>query len=121
MSCISSVSFFVLLNGATTPFFILGRGLRQGFSLPLLIFPLVFEGLSRLLKELEGNDSIKGVPIDITCNITHLLFVDNILFFCEGIRRIIEKLKGIMELFCKSTRMVINMEKYIMTLWGIYE
>jgi hypothetical protein len=121
MSCISSVSFVVLLNGATTPFFRSGRGLRQGCPLSPLLFLLIVEGLSRLLKEVEGNGSIKGVPIGVSCNITHLLFVDDILIFCEGTRRVIEKFKGIMDLFCKATRMVINMEKSMMTLWGISE
>jgi hypothetical protein len=51
MSCISSVSFVVLINGAATPFFQAERGLRQGCPLSPLLFLLVAEGLSRALKE----------------------------------------------------------------------
>jgi len=117
MRCISSVS----LNGATTPFFKLGRGLRQGCPIFPLLFLSIVEGLSRLLKEVEINGSIKGVPIGVSCNITRLFFVDNILTFYEGARRVIDKFKGIIDLLCTTTGMVINMEKSMMTLWGISE
>jgi hypothetical protein len=77
------------------------RGLRQGFPLSPLLFLLIVEGLSRLIKEAIENGSFKGICIGPTCNITHLLFVDDILIFCEGTRRIVEKFKNILELFCK--------------------
>jgi hypothetical protein len=67
--------------------------------------------LSRLIKEASKNGSFKGVNIGTTCNITHLLFVDDILIFYEGTRRVIEKFKGILDLFCKATSMIINLEK----------
>ena len=49
MGCISTASFAVLINGATSPFFKAERGLRQGCPLSPLIFLLVAEGLSRFL------------------------------------------------------------------------
>jgi hypothetical protein len=51
MSCVSSSSFVVLINGEATNFFRSGRGLRQGCPLSPLLFILVLEGLSLLLKE----------------------------------------------------------------------
>jgi len=89
-------------------------------SIPPL-FILIDGGLTRLLKEKEGNGSIKGVPIGVSCNITHPLFVDDTLIFCEGTRRVIYIFKGIMDLFCKAIGMVINMKKFMMTLWGIFK
>jgi hypothetical protein len=65
------------------------------------------------------NGSLKGVSIGASRNIKHLLFVDDILIFCEGTRRAIEKFKGIMDFFCKDIQMVIDMEKYMIILWGI--
>jgi hypothetical protein len=82
-------------------------------SLIPLIFLLVVEELSRLIKEASKNGSFKGVNIGTTYNITHLLFVDDILIFCEGTRRVIEKFKSILDLFCKAIGMIINLEKSI--------
>ena len=50
MSCITIVSFSVLINGVASPFFHAERGLRQGCPLSPLLFLLVAKGLSRLLR-----------------------------------------------------------------------
>jgi hypothetical protein len=59
MSCVVSTSFSVLINGEATNFFKSGRGLRQGCPLSPLLFILVMEGLSLLLK-----DKSKGREVD---------------------------------------------------------
>jgi len=74
--CISLVSFVVLLNGEVTPFFRLGRGLRQGCPLSPLLFLLIVEGLSRLLKEAEGNGSIKKVLDGPTFHLHYFLWLE---------------------------------------------
>jgi hypothetical protein len=102
MNCITYASFVVMINGETSPFFNPGRGLRQGFPLSPLLFLLIVEGLSRLLKEALENGSFKGVIIGQSYNITHLLFVDDILIFYEGSRRVVEKFKVIMDLFVRQ-------------------
>src|SRR5713101_6210886 len=58
MSCITTVSFSVLINGAVTPFFHAERGLRQGFPLSPLLFLLVTEGLSLLLKKEHSDGNL---------------------------------------------------------------
>ena len=49
MGCISTASFAVLINRATSPFFKVERGLRQCCPLSPLIFLFVAEGLSHYL------------------------------------------------------------------------
>jgi hypothetical protein len=61
MNCITSTSFVVMINGETSPFFKPGRGLRQGCPLSPLLFLLIVEGLSRLLKEASKMVVLKGL------------------------------------------------------------
>jgi len=106
MSCISIVSFAVLINGATSSFFLVERGLRQGCPLSPLLFLLMVEGLSGAIGEAKSRGDFKGISISSTLRpITHFLFVDDILVFCSGRRGDGEKLSTILDLFGRATGM----------------
>ena len=47
-----------------------------------------------------------------TLTLTHLLFVDDVLLFCDGLRRDDSKLKEILNLYCTTTYMMVDMQKY---------
>eukprot|EP00253_Pinus_taeda_P002842 PITA_02842 len=111
MGCISSVSFAVLINGAASPFFKGKRGLRQGCPLSPLLFLLVAEGLSQLLLKAKREGSIKGLEVAGNLFITHLLFVDDILLFCNGSLFEFKKIKEVLELFMRATGMLVNYRK----------
>jgi hypothetical protein len=70
MACTSLVTFAVLINGLTSPFFksseVLGR---DAHSLPLF-FLLVVEGLSRALRAASTNGSFKGILIGSSCTVS---------------------------------------------------
>jgi hypothetical protein len=53
MSCVNTTSFAVLVNGGPTSFFEAGEGFKQGFPLSPLLFILVMEGLSLMLKQVH--------------------------------------------------------------------
>lgn len=111
MCCISLISFAVLINGATSPFFHSERGLRQGCSLSPLLFLLVAEGFIRFLKLACLEGEFKGIAISQVLSITHLLFVDDILIFSDGSRRSMGTLIRGLELFHIATGMAINEAK----------
>jgi len=81
MCCITNVSFSVLVNGATSPIFHSERRLREGCPLSPLLFLLIMEGLSRILKEEHRQGRLRGIKIANGCTLTHLLFVDDVLLF----------------------------------------
>jgi hypothetical protein len=111
MCCLTTVSFAVLINGSTSPFFHAERGLRQGCPMSPLLFLLVAEGLSRAIEEAKAHGEFQGIAITPNLRVTHLLFVDDVLIFCNGKRRDAEKLKSILELFERATRNANKWEK----------
>jgi hypothetical protein len=51
MGCVSSANFVILVNGSPTEFFKSHRGIRHGLPLSPLLFLLVVEAFSRLVKK----------------------------------------------------------------------
>ena len=84
MSCVSSVSYAVLINGKPTEFFKADQGLRQGRPLSPLIFLLVIKGLSRMINKSNSSGEIKGIKISSNLSITHLMFLDDIMIVGSG-------------------------------------
>ena len=87
---ISSVHFSVLVNGSPEGLFGSSCGLRQGDPLSPLLFLLIMEFLSRLLKKIEECNLIRGFHVgagnSIGVSISHLLFTDDTILFCNSSR-----------------------------------
>jgi hypothetical protein len=116
MVCLTSVSFSILINGATSSFFTGERGVRQGCPLSPLLFLLVTECLSLFLIEAKIAGTFRGIKISTGLYISHLMFVDDILIFCDGTRQDIEKMSKGLLLFKQATGMEINNQKSSITL-----
>ena len=87
ISCVTLVYFVVLINGSTSPFFRLGRGIRSGSPMDPLLFILVVEGLSIIIFNVKHRGTLKGVVVRGYLCVTHMFFVDDILLFSNGSRR----------------------------------
>ena len=84
MGCLSSVSFFVLINGKPSRFFKASISLRQGFPLSPILFVLIVEGLIRAILHAKETGHFKGIGIKGLLRLTHLLFKDDVLIFYDG-------------------------------------
>ena len=84
MGCLTSANFAVLINGTPSNFFAGPRGIKQGCPLSPLLFMLVIEGISLLIADARDHGLIKGINISSSLALTHLLFVDDVIFLGTG-------------------------------------
>jgi hypothetical protein len=80
------VCFFDLVNGSSSSFFNCSRGLRQGDPLSPLLFVVVMEALSKMFSVTVDSGCLSGFSVGSrlpVVNISHLLFADDTLVFCE--------------------------------------
>ena len=83
--CISTPSFFILINGSPAGFFTSNRGIRQGDPISPFLFILVTDVLSRLFLQKEADSSLQGIKIARNCPpISHLMFVDDLVVFSRA-------------------------------------
>ena len=88
--CVSMASFSILINVTPACFFQSSRGLRQGDPLSPYLFMIGMEALSCLLKRVEEGNYLSSSKVTNRggeeLNISHLLYVDDTLLFCEAIK-----------------------------------
>ena len=87
-TCISTVQFSVLINGSPADFFGSSRGLRQGDPLSPMLFLILMEVFSRMLRRVEGAGLFRGFKVagrrgGGEC-VSHLLFADDTILFCDA-------------------------------------
>jgi hypothetical protein len=84
ISGVTTANISVLVNGEIPPFFRSGRGLRQGYPLSPLLFILVMEGLSLLLKKSQSEGKITWIKVSRIVKILHLMFINDVLILTNG-------------------------------------
>ena len=86
-ACVILVRFSILVNGSLEGFFGSSRGLRQGDPLSPLLFLLIMEVISKILRKTEECGLIHGFHVrpvnSVGVRISYLLFVDDTTLFCD--------------------------------------
>ena len=85
MSCVQTVKYSVLIQGAPFGKIVPTRGLRQGDPISPYLFLLVAEGFSSLVRNAGMHRLIHGVSIARGApSVSHLFFADDSFFFCDA-------------------------------------
>jgi len=87
-----------------------GRCLKKGCPLAPLPLLLVVGGICRFIANAKFVGSFNGINMGGILCVTHLLFVDDIMLFCNGFRREASKLKELY-FFSLAIGMVFNERK----------
>ena len=113
--CITTASFFVIVNGSPTEFFNSSKGLRQGDPLSPYLFVLGMEVFLILVDKAAVEGLISGYKFmdrsGEEVQVTHLLFANDTLVFCWDTKEQMANVSWILLWFKAISRLNINLEK----------
>ena len=102
----------MLINGTPKGFFQSSRGLRQGDPLSPYLFVIAMEVFSSFLKRAVDNGYISGCQVkgrnEGGTQISHLLFADDTLVFCQASQDQLTNLSWLLMWFEAASGMRIN-------------
>ncbi|XP_019231284.1 PREDICTED: uncharacterized protein LOC109212124 [Nicotiana attenuata] len=116
MACLTT-KFSVKVNGEGYGYFEGKRGLRQGLS-PLL-FVMVIEYLSRILKRMSQLPDFKYHPMCKEQQLTHLTFADDLMLFCKGNEAVVRRITEALRHFSETTGLKANTDKSSIYIAGV--
>ncbi|KAL5563568.1 hypothetical protein UlMin_033315 [Ulmus minor] len=112
MSCVTSVSMTLMLNGAPFRSFHPKQGIRQGDPISTYLFILWMETLSRLLNEKVSNGQICGFKLDRhTPALNHLFFADDVFLIGKCSINEAYFFKECLDTFCSWSGQAFNPRK----------
>jgi len=112
MTCVRTATFSVNINGAPYGFIQPERGICQGDPLSPYLFILCAEVLSHMMKKAEQQGHIKGIKIsNKSPPISHLLFADDSLFFCQANMKSCLAIKDILTQYERASGQKVNTNK----------
>ena len=110
--CLHSASVSVLVNGSPTNEFIPHRGLRQGDPLAPLLFSIVAEGLTGLMREALDKSLFSSLLVGKnTIPINILQYAEDTIFFGDATMQNVKTIKSILRSFELVSGLKINFAK----------
>ena len=123
--CISIAKFSVIINGVPTSFFSNSKGLRQGDPLSPYLFVLGMEVLSNPIRRAVDGGFLSGCRIrgrgEEEMIVSHLLFADDTIIFCEARKEQLSALSWILAWFEAFSGLRINLDKNVLISVGEVE
>ncbi|KAL4383150.1 hypothetical protein GQ457_15G021490 [Hibiscus cannabinus] len=127
--CISTAYISVLVNGSPSAPFAISRGLRQGCPLSPMLFNIVDEALSALLRNATARGLFTRLFIGQSrVEVSHIQFADDLILFCGAdetqIKNVVRLLKGFelaagLKLNLKKSKLLgINVEDQQIAQWA---
>ena len=112
MSCVSTPSFSVRINGKTYGNITPSKGICQGDPLSPYLFLICAEGFTSLLAKAKIEGRLHGVTLCRSApSITNLLFADDSLIFCQANKDEVQVVSNTLQLYAKASGQCINLEK----------
>lgn len=106
------------MNGSLEGFFSSKRGLRQGDPLSPFVFLIVMEGLNQMFQKAKERGFLKGFNATTGENsgteITHLLYADDSLVFCNADINQVKYLRTILVIFEAVSGQCVNWNKSVL-------
>ena len=110
--CLATASVSILINGSPTSEFAPKRGLRQGDPLAPLLFNLVAEGLTGLMRTAISKNLYSSYQVgSLKEDINILQYADDTLFFGNALSANVRVLKSILSCFELASGLKINYSK----------
>lgn len=112
MTCVTTISYLILVNDQPGPTFTLTKGLYQRDPISPYLYLIYMEALSSLLNEAKLFTKIKGVIVArISPSINHLFFADDIIAFCRAKVSDWQTIQEILETYETAAGQGINKHK----------
>ncbi|GKE79138.1 RNA-directed DNA polymerase, eukaryota, reverse transcriptase zinc-binding domain protein, partial [Tanacetum coccineum] len=122
MTCISSASFSICVNGEVCGFFKGERGLRQGDPISPYLFTLVMEVFNMIMiKNITEASSFKYHYGCKELKLTHMCFADDLMVLCNGDKESLIVFKKTLEEFSAVSGLFPNLYKSIIFFGSINE
>ena len=111
-SCLYQGTFAVKINDTIGPHFVGGKGLKQGDPSSPLLFNLVADVFSKMLKKATSHNLIKGLlPHVVPGGVVNLQYADDTLLFLDAFVDHAKHLEWILVCFEKQSGLCINFHK----------
>ncbi|WJZ81407.1 hypothetical protein VitviT2T_001252 [Vitis vinifera] len=115
-SCLSSVSYAILVNGNAKGWVKASRVLRQGDPLSHFLFTIVADVLSRMMLRVEEKSLLESFRIGKNrTRVSHLQFANGTVFFSKSCAEELQTLKSLLLAFGQISRL-----KVILSIYGTH-